>query len=64
MTSTFRTSHLPQTQDYQRLNDYATLDERIAVSYRRARAIAKAYGNPCSLLVAKHCTYVLTGDIS
>ncbi|KAI0923359.1 hypothetical protein AcV5_008933 [Taiwanofungus camphoratus] len=44
MTSTFRTSHLPQTQDYQRLNDYATLDERIAVSYRRARAIAKAYG--------------------
>ncbi|KZT00998.1 acyl-CoA dehydrogenase NM domain-like protein [Laetiporus sulphureus 93-53] len=38
-----RTAHLVRTPDFQRISDYAPLEERIALTYRRARAIAKAY---------------------
>ncbi|KAH9832477.1 acyl-CoA dehydrogenase NM domain-like protein [Rhodofomes roseus] len=41
--SSSRTAHLPATRDFQPLPDNASLEERIALSYRRARAIAKAY---------------------
>ncbi|KAH9930206.1 acyl-CoA dehydrogenase NM domain-like protein [Fomitopsis serialis] len=41
--SSSRTAHLPGTPDFQPLPDSASLDERITLSYRRARAIAKAY---------------------
>ncbi|KZT68683.1 acyl-CoA dehydrogenase NM domain-like protein [Daedalea quercina L-15889] len=41
--SSLRTAHLPGTADFRPLPDNASLEERIATSYRRARAIAKAY---------------------
>ncbi|KAH9941951.1 acyl-CoA dehydrogenase NM domain-like protein [Amylocystis lapponica] len=39
----FRTSHLPQTPLYQRFDERTSFEERVAMSYRRARAIAKEY---------------------
>lgn len=44
-----RTLHLPTAHAYQRLSDRASLDERIALSYKRARAVADAYGSCCVL---------------
>ncbi|KZT69853.1 acyl-CoA dehydrogenase NM domain-like protein [Daedalea quercina L-15889] len=41
--SSLRTAHLPASPDFQPLPDGASSEEKIAMSYRRARAVARAY---------------------